>query len=118
MTLIIIVTIVFVLCCYCYWTSTRFWTIAENVYHFRENYIQWNNKDLSTERSPLREKCTSTEFFWSVYSCIQSEYRKVRTRKYFVFGQFSRSNHYRRVQQIQHLNRSKNAHDFHKCSIL
>ena len=28
-------------------------------------------------------------FFWSVFSCIQSEYRKIRTRKNSVFGHFS-----------------------------
>ena len=30
-------------------------------------------------------------FFWSVFSCIQTEYRKIRTRKNSVFGYFSRS---------------------------
>ena len=30
-------------------------------------------------------------FFWSVFSCIQSEHRKIRTRKNSVFGHFSRS---------------------------
>ena len=30
-------------------------------------------------------------FFWFVFSCIQSEYRKIQTRKNSVFGQFSRS---------------------------
>ena len=30
-------------------------------------------------------------FFWSVFFCIQSKYRKMRTRKCSVFGQFSRS---------------------------
>ena len=30
-------------------------------------------------------------YFWSVFSCIQSEYRKIRTRKNSVFGHFSRS---------------------------
>ena len=30
-------------------------------------------------------------FFWSVLSCIRTEYRKIRTRKYSVFGHFSRS---------------------------
>ena len=29
--------------------------------------------------------------FWSVSSCIQSKYRKIRTRKYSVSGHFSRS---------------------------
>ena len=58
----------------------------------------------------LREKCSNTEFFWSVFSrirteygdllrkslyCvnlrIQSEYGKMRTRKNLVFGHFSNS---------------------------
>ena len=30
-------------------------------------------------------------FFRSVFSCIQSKYRKIRTRKSFVFGNFSHS---------------------------
>ena len=45
----------------------------------------------------LCEKCPNTEFFLvfifphSVSLCIQSEYRKIRTRKNSVFGHFSRS---------------------------
>ena len=31
-------------------------------------------------------------YFWSVFSCIQTEYRKIRTRNNSVFGHFSRSN--------------------------
>ena len=30
-------------------------------------------------------------YFWSVFSCIQSEYREIRTRNNSVFGHFSRS---------------------------
>ena len=30
-------------------------------------------------------------FFWSVFPCIRTEYRKIRTRKSSVFGHFSRS---------------------------
>ena len=30
-------------------------------------------------------------YFWSIFSCIQSEYRKIRTRNNPVFGHFSRS---------------------------
>ena len=30
-------------------------------------------------------------FSWSLFPCIQSKYRKIRTRKNFVFGHFSRS---------------------------
>ena len=39
----------------------------------------------------LREKCPNTE---SVYSCIRTEYRKIRARKNSVFGHFSRSGIY------------------------
>ena len=39
----------------------------------------------------LHETCPSTEFFLVRISCIQSKYRKLRTRKNFVFGHFSRS---------------------------
>ena len=35
----------------------------------------------------LRENCPNTDR--SVFSCIQSEYRKTLTRKYSVFGHFS-----------------------------
>ena len=55
---------------------------------------------------PLREKCPNTEFFlvhiflYSDWygdlvrkSPYQSEYRKIWTRKNFVFGHFSRSGH-------------------------
>ena len=30
-------------------------------------------------------------FFWSIFSCIRTEYRKILTRKISVFGHFSRS---------------------------
>ena len=30
-------------------------------------------------------------YFWSVFSCIWTEYRKIRTRNNFVFGHISRS---------------------------
>ena len=30
-------------------------------------------------------------FFWSAFSCIRSKYKKIWTRKYSVFGHFSRS---------------------------
>ena len=41
-------------------------------------------------------------FFWSIFSCIRTEYRKVRARKNSVFGHFSRSEQWRRTctQQI------------------
>ena len=37
----------------------------------------------------LHEKCPSTEFFCSVFSCIQSECRKIQTRKNSIFGHIS-----------------------------
>ena len=43
---------------------------------------------------PLREKYPNAEFFRSVFSCIQFEYRKIQTGKISVFGHFSRSIHY------------------------
>ena len=32
-------------------------------------------------------------FFWSLFSCIQSKHRKIRTRKNSVFGHFSQSDY-------------------------
>ena len=42
-------------------------------------------------RISLREKCPNTNFFWYVFSCIQSEYREILTKKNPVFGDFSHS---------------------------
>ena len=39
----------------------------------------------------LREKCPNAGFFWSEFSGIRTEYRKIRTRKNSVFGHFSHS---------------------------
>ena len=39
----------------------------------------------------LREKCPKWGFSCSVFSCIQSEYRKIRITKNSVFGYFSRT---------------------------
>ena len=36
----------------------------------------------------LREKCEIRSFFWSVFSSIRTEYRKIWTRKKSVFGHF------------------------------
>ena len=37
---------------------------------------------INVFRDSLREKCPDTEFYiWSVFPCIQSEYRKIRIRK-------------------------------------
>ena len=39
------------------------------------------------------------EFFWSAFSRIRTEYRKIRTRNHSVFGHFSRSVSYRCICQ-------------------
>ena len=41
-------------------------------------------------------------YFWSVFSCIRTEYRKIRTRNNSVFEHFSRSStHYQRPPLVQ-----------------
>ena len=53
------------------------------------------NKEFSSLCESLREKCLNTEFFWSVFSLIRTEYRihsecrKIRTKKNSVFRQSS-----------------------------
>ena len=37
-------------------------------------------------------------FFWSVFPCIQSEYRKIRTIKNSIFGHFSRSEYLAKIE--------------------
>ena len=39
----------------------------------------------------LREKCPLRNYFWSVFSCIRTEHRRIRTRNNSVFGHFSRN---------------------------
>ena len=39
-------------------------------------------------------------YFWSVFPCIQSKYRKIRTRNYSIFGHFSRSEEIRYTKHI------------------
>ena len=51
----------------------------------------FNIKYFHFESHTLREKCPNTEYFWSVFSCIPTEYRKIQTRNNSVFGHFSRS---------------------------
>ena len=62
--------------------------------------IQKTNKEKETtalnyilsriQRLPfsLREKRPNRSFFWSVFSCILTEYSKIRTRENSVFGHF------------------------------
>ena len=50
----------------------------------KEEWVYYGHK-------ALREKCPNMEFFWSIFSCIRTEYKKRRTRKNSVFGHFSRN---------------------------
>ena len=45
----------------------------------------------SLRKIALRESVQIESFFWSLFSCIRTKYRKIRTRKNSVFGHFSRS---------------------------
>ena len=48
---------------------------------------------MEEDRPVLRKKCPNMQFFLVrifLYSDIQSEYRKIRTRRNSVFGHFSR----------------------------
>ena len=42
-------------------------------------------------------------YFWSVFSCIRTEYRKIRTRNNSAFGHFSRSECYTMVISFPNL---------------
>ena len=42
-----------------------------------------------SKNETLREKCPNTEFFLIRISLYRTEYKKIRTRKNAVFGQFS-----------------------------
>ena len=42
--------------------------------------------------------------FWSVFSCIQSEYRKIQTIKYSLFGHFSHSVTFSLLSRFSSLN--------------
>ena len=47
---------------------------------------------VGVKNVPHCVKCVQIQiFFWSVFSCIQSEHRKIQTRKNSVFGHFLRS---------------------------
>ena len=38
-------------------------------------------------------------FFWSVFSCIQPEYRKIRTIKNSIYGHFPRSEYLAKIEE-------------------
>ena len=47
--------------------------------------------EWSDPRNHCLKSAQIRSFFWSVFSCIRTEFRKIRTRKNYVFGHFSRS---------------------------
>ena len=54
--------------------------------HYRNKPLTVFAKRLNYVKSVLKKN-----FFWPVFYCIRIEYRKMRTRKNFAFGHFSRS---------------------------
>ena len=74
-----------------------------DIYGIRQMEKKISMRQVRKIRSIYRDKWTDIlmihcvksdliwSFFWSVFSCVQSEYSKIRTRKNSVFGHFSRS---------------------------
>ena len=62
-----------------------------NLFRQLINYFRWVPFGLMIvpKTLTLREKCPNTEFFWSVFSRIHTEKRKIQTRKNSAFGRFS-----------------------------
>ena len=65
---------------------------------FENNFIEKSNSQYASPIAPILNKnghCVKSvqirSFFWFIFSCIRTEYSKMRTRKYSVFGHFSRS---------------------------
>ena len=61
--------------------------------------------NLKIFKHTLREKCPIRSSFWSLFSCIQTEYRKKRTRNNSVFRHLSRSDNIKKhitSKQINH----------------
>ena len=51
----------------------------------------WQEFNFLKELSTAWKSVKIRNFFWSVFSCIRTEYKKTWTRKNSVFGHFSRS---------------------------
>ena len=47
------------------------------------------HKTRNLLKHPLRESVQIRKILWSIFSCNRTKYRKIRTRKNSVFGQFS-----------------------------
>ena len=56
-------------------------------------------------------------YYWSVFSCIQSKYRKIRTRNYSVFGHFSCSVNVNDVWYLRMLNFANSTVVYENCRI-
>ena len=72
---------------------------TERVSSFPWNNLPWLPFQFPTSRQLLSliwaihcvKSVQMRSHFWSVFSCIWTEYRKIRTRNNSVFGHFSRS---------------------------
>ena len=51
--------------------------------------IKIPEKTLHKENISLREKCPYSEFFWSVFSLIRTEYGEIRSTNVFEFVRIS-----------------------------
>ena len=83
-----------------YQNQLQIWVInANNVCPAeRKNWRNFWKKWLSNNHYVKSVKMQS--FFWSVFSCIWTEYRKIRTRQNSVFGHFSHSNIFHYIKSI------------------
>ena len=59
--------------------------------YFSTYYLNIVDKIPHVHTSHCVKSVLIRSYFWSVFSCIQSEYRKIRTRNNSIFGHFSRS---------------------------
>ena len=67
-----------------------------NFFHTHHFFLSINSFDSADSVSKARganyvKSVPIRSIFWSVFPCLWSEYRKIRTRKYSVLRHFSRS---------------------------
>ena len=68
------------------------WNVIYSLFLISPNvFLALGDSVLFNESHHCVKSVQIRSYFWFVFSCIQSEYRKIRTRKNFVFGHFSRS---------------------------
>ena len=58
---------------------------------FKDKTLRAQFQVLSAEFCETLKRNTVRSYFWSVFFCIRTEYRKIRTRNSTVFGHFSRN---------------------------